>query len=181
MRIKSCQPPSPDFFQAAPPLSARPKSPARRPNSLRRHLQFGSRPSAFPPPGGPCRLSLNPQPSTLNQFRVSLWSRSPVVLWSPPLTTKDAPIPAFCFPLSVLSGCTVVVLVVFILVPVPSPFTALCQRGARAWRPLKSTPTRRPIGRCRRHPRFCGERAKSPKQIKKHEHDKSIWHTFSTW
>jgi hypothetical protein len=56
---------------------------ARRSHTATSLSDFGLRPSGFPPPGGLVHLPLNSQPSTLNQFRVSLWSRSPVVLRSP--------------------------------------------------------------------------------------------------
>ncbi len=59
----------------------------------RRHSGLGFRTSDFPPPGGPCRLPLNSQPSTLNQFPPRLtrtcqpWTRlSPRRLSSRPRT-----------------------------------------------------------------------------------------------
>ena len=76
----------------------------------------------------------------------------------------------FCFLLALcLRVCTVVVVVVFILVSVPSPFTARLWCGGRdKWCPPEDHSHWPPAVAA-----LFGERAKSPKQIKKHEHDKS--------
>jgi hypothetical protein len=108
---------------------------------------------------GPVACSLNSQPSTLNQFRVNLWSRSPVVS-----LIDHAGRPYFCFLLFAFCfvwlhccwGCRVH--------PCSGPFAL--HRGALVrgpgqvvpsedhshWPPAVATPF--------------GERAKSPKQIK---------------
>jgi hypothetical protein len=55
---------------------------------------------------------------------------------------------------------------VFILVPVPSPFTALCPRGAKLVVPSEDYSHGPPHWQLPLAPALFGERAKSPKQIK---------------
>jgi hypothetical protein len=117
---------------------------------------FGSRISDFGLPAArraraaSIQLSaINPQPQ----------ERQPADSLAVRMTTRTPQFLLSAFRSLLSPGCTVVVLVVFILVSVPSPFTARLWCGDRdKWCPLKTTPTGRP-----QSPRFLvkGRRARN--------------------
>ena len=140
MRIKSCQPPIPgSFSRPRQPLSSRRKSPPRRgidPAAIR-PSDFGLGLPVTRRAGAAFYSTLSHQLSTSGAAARGL-APSPVehLKASPTRTPQDSS-DAWS-----RNGCTVVGVVVFILVSVPSPFTARFWCGGRdKWFPPDSAAT----------------------------------------